>query len=110
MVEPRPDADALRDLVLADLSRMFRVQDVDLTGFTLERDARRTRVQLSTPQIETYITDIEDSAYEAIGIEPRWKSGVSLTAVHVMEEVAMAAPGMSVVVDGTTIRREPPPG
>lgn len=99
----------MRELVLADLSRTFHVHDLDPAGFTLERDGKRIRVHLSAAQVEHHVTDIEDSAYWAMGMEPRWKSGVSLTAVHVMEEAAMATPGMSVVIDGTTIRREPRP-
>ena len=105
----RPDPVSMRKLVIDDLAETFTVGDIDSHGFSLERDGRRIRVLLSPEQLDSYIANMEDSAFRAMGIEPPWKSGVALSAVHILEEAAMAGEGVGVVIDGDVIRREPAP-
>jgi hypothetical protein len=107
MSDRRPDDEALRDFVIDDLRSMFGVRDVDDTGFTLDHDGVATRVRISVSDLGRYVTTIEEPAYAAIGLDPRWRSGVSLTAVHVMEEATMAPAGTEVILDDSAIRRDP---
>lgn len=109
MSEPRPDGPRARDLLVQELTKRYEVSLIDDSGFSLARDGKVVRVELAADQLDTYLTQVEDSAHNDIGLEARWRSALSLTAVHVTEEVAMAEPGMSVVVDGAEIRRDPPP-
>lgn len=97
MIEKRPTAQTVRELVPEDVGRSFRVHDIDSAGFTLEGNQKMIRVQLSAVQVERYVSDIEDSAFDAIGIEPRWKSGISVAAVHVLEEVVMATTEINLI-------------
>jgi hypothetical protein len=110
MSDHRPDDEALHDFVIDDLRGMFGVRDVDDTGFTLDHDGVATRVHISVSDLGRYVATIEESAYAAIGLEPRWRWGVSLTAVHVMEEATMAPAGTEVILDDSAIRRDPHPG
>lgn len=110
MTEPRPTADTLRTQVIDELSNVFAVRSVDPVQFVLEKNGRLIPVRISANQIDAYMTGIEESAFSAMGMEPKWLSSLSLVAVHILEEVAMAELGASVIVDGLVIRRDPPPG
>lgn len=105
----RPDRGVLRRLVIDGLRGTFEVRDVDAAGFVLQRGEAITPVHLTAAQLGHYLATIEDSAFDALGLEPRWRSSVSLATVHIMEEAAMATPAMAVILDGTEIRRDPPP-
>ena len=98
----------MREQVIGELSGAFQLSDVDSFGFSLEREGQRVRVLISAEQLAAYIAEIENSAFQAMGIEPAWKSGLSLSAVHIAEEAAMADTGTTVIIDGNIIRREPP--
>lgn len=110
MREARPDAERLRTLILEDLENQFRVRDVDELGFSLERRGRVVRVWASARQVDGYLTAIEDSAHNTMGLETAWMSAVSLAHVHFWEEAVMAEPGMSIIIDGDVVRRDPEPG
>jgi hypothetical protein len=108
-IEPRPPADVLRRLVLDDLARTFTVEDEDDCGFSLRRAGRVVRVRISAPDLESCLGRMEESAHRALGVEPPWRSAVSLAAVHILAETAMADEGMTVVLDDSVVRRDPPP-
>lgn len=60
--------------------------------------------------MERYLGQIEESAYRAMGLEPAWRSSVSLAAVHILAEAAMADEDMKVIIDDdAVVRRDPPP-
>lgn len=108
MTELRPGASALRELVIDELSGTFVVHGVDRSGFLLECQGKLIRVDIAADQLDVYASGIEDSAFDVIGIEPRWASSLSLVVVHILEEVAMAEPGQRVIIDGAVVRRDPP--
>lgn len=108
MTRSRPGAAALRELVIDELSGTFVVHGVDQSGFLLECQEKLIRVDIAADQMDVYTLGIEDSAFDVIGIEPRWRSSLSLVAVHILEEVAIAELGQRVIIDGLVIRRDPP--
>lgn len=84
---------------------------MDDSGFSLRRagEGGVVRVRVSAEQLESCIDRMEESAHRAMGLEPPWRSSASLAAVHILAETAMADEGMTVVIDDSVVRRDPPP-
>lgn len=112
MPDGRPGGEQLRDMIMDDLARHFVVHGRDRRGFWLRRDGRDdldVRVWASPAEMERYLIDMEQDAYDAMGLEPPWMSALSRARVHLRDEAAMAEPGTSIVIDGDVVRRDRTP-